>query len=85
MLYHMRAVIHFTEEQAQALRRVTEREHISRNEAVCRAVERCYGTGSTPATRDQLFRRMIGLWRGRGIDTDAYIQEIRTKRRPSAS
>lgn len=73
----MRVVIDFTDEQTSVLKRVTDRDNISRNEAVRRAVEQCYGTSSSAMTREQLFNRMIGLWREREIDADGFVNAIR--------
>lgn len=74
---YIRAIIDCTDEQARVLKRVTERDKISRNEAVRRAVEQCYGTSGSAMTREQLFDRMIGLWREREIDADAHVDAIR--------
>jgi hypothetical protein len=74
----MRTIIDLPEEQVQALAELCARENISRAEAIRRAVEEFLRA----ERQDEVeFRRALqatfGIWKNRGIDTDAYLSELR--------
>lgn len=76
----MRTVIQLTDEQIAALRALCERRGISRAEAIRQAVDRLVEDEARKKTsRDEVLEATFGAWKHRGIDTDTYLEEIRSE------
>ncbi len=73
----MRITGDLTDEQIDRLERVAIREHISRAEAARRALDMAYPENGSDATIRALRHRASGLWRGRDIDANAYVEALR--------
>jgi len=76
----MRTIIDLPDDQIEALRRYCEREHVSRAEAIRRAVG---GLVREQCAREEDWKSAVrdafGIWKERGIDTDTYLAELRAE------
>lgn len=72
----MRTIIELPEEQISGLAALCEREGISRAEAIRRAVDRLLESvqGETAG-----YREAFGLWRHKGRDGRAYVEQLRAE------
>lgn len=72
----MRTIIDLTAEQLARLEEVSDREGISRAEAIRRAIDTAYANAaaeSSRAAREAAF----GLWKGRKVDALRYVDGLR--------
>ncbi len=70
----MRTIIELTDEQIEALKRYCAREHVSRAEAVRRAVD-----GIVNDDKERAFKAAFGAWKDNPLDADTHIQQIRAE------
>lgn len=76
----MRTIIDLTDEQLAALKRLCEREKISRAEAVRRAVDKLLQEQeSATADRKADLDAVFGAWKHRNIDGLEYQRKIRSE------
>jgi metal-responsive CopG/Arc/MetJ family transcriptional regulator len=76
----MRTIIDLPEEQVEALRQYCERMHVSRAEAVRRAIDGLVNSEEERrARRAQAIKASFGIWKDRGVDTDTYLAELRAE------
>ncbi|MFN0148203.1 MAG: ribbon-helix-helix protein, CopG family [Dehalococcoidia bacterium] len=76
----MRTIIDLPPDQIERLAQLCAKEHISRAEAVRRAVAALIEERDRrQSERKDALRAGFGLWKGMGIDTDAYLAEIRSE------
>lgn len=73
----MRVILDLTEDQLRHLRRVCEREGMSRAEAVRRAIDKTYGASDRPDA-ESAGSAAFGLWRNRKGDL-GYIDRLRAE------
>ena len=72
----MRTIVELPDEQITGLKTYCDREGVSRAEAVRRAVEGLL-MKTTQEERERLLAETFGSWKQYGVDTDAYLAEIR--------
>jgi hypothetical protein len=74
----MRTIIDLPDDQIEQLAELCAREHISRAEAIRRAL-----AAWLPLNRrerdEEVLKRTFGAWKGLGIDTDRYLAEVRAE------
>ncbi len=76
----VRTIIDLPDDQIQALAEYCAREHISRAEAVRRAVGRLVQSpDEMKARREAAIKATFGMWKDRGVTTDEYLAELRTE------
>ena len=76
----MRTIIDLTDEQLEGLKAFCKRKNVSRAEAVRQAVDRLVEEERIrEAQRDEARAAVFGMWKDRGVDTDAYLAEIRSE------
>ena len=76
----MRTIIELTDEQLAALKRLCDREKISRAEAVRRAVDKLIDEQENDkARKDAAMRSAFGAWKHRKIDGLEYQRKIRSE------
>ena len=74
----MRTIIDLPREQVEALAALCAREKISRAEAIRRAVDSFLSNdGAGHEDFDRAILATFGMWKGRGVDTDTYLSELR--------
>lgn len=73
----MRTIVDLTTEQIARLDRIADREHISRAEAVRRAIDVAYPAGNARQSVADIRRKALGLWKGRKRDAVAYVNALR--------
>ncbi|HEY5475091.1 MAG TPA: ribbon-helix-helix protein, CopG family [Tepidiformaceae bacterium] len=76
----MRTIIDLTDEQLRGLTELCRKEHISRAEAIRRAVARLLEErAAARETRRDALNASFGLWKDRAADTDAYLAGVRSE------
>jgi hypothetical protein len=73
----VRTIIDLTASQLTRVDQVAAREHISRAEAVRRAIDLVYASEDPRESVRAARRRAFGLWRDRGTDAVAYVDALR--------
>jgi metal-responsive CopG/Arc/MetJ family transcriptional regulator len=76
----MRTIIDLTDEQVAGLEGVCRRDKISRAAAIRKAVNALLAESmDSEEARQAAIAASAGLWKSRGINTDAYLTEIRSE------
>lgn len=73
----MRTVIDLTAAQVARLERVAARDQISWTEAIRRATDATYPENEAEASAKAIRGRAFGLWLGRNVDGEAYVEAVR--------
>lgn len=73
----MRTIIDLTDAQIARLEIIANREQISRAEAVRRAIDSAYPESDQTVSVKAIRSRAFGLWQGRDIDAEHYIDVLR--------
>ncbi len=74
----MRTIIDLTDEQLRGLAELCRKEHISRAEAIRRAIAACLARDEGKE-RERVLAETFGAWKHLGVDTDTYLAEIRAE------
>jgi metal-responsive CopG/Arc/MetJ family transcriptional regulator len=74
----MRTIVDLRDDQVAALEALCAAEHISRAEAVRRAVDGLLEKDNRERRR-RAMAASFGMWKDRGIDTDSYLAELRSE------
>ncbi|MGI8926996.1 MAG: ribbon-helix-helix protein, CopG family [Tepidiformaceae bacterium] len=76
----MRTIIELPEQSLRALGAYCEREKMSRAEAIRRAVAALLHEDARKGKdRKAALAATFGMWKDRGVDTDAYLAELRAE------
>lgn len=76
----MRTIVDLTDEQVAGLQRVCQAEKISRAAAIRKAVNALLANSAeSEDARQAAITASAGVWKARGIETDAYLAEIRSE------
>ena len=76
----VRTIVDIPDEQLEALRRLCERENISRAEAIRRAIAELIARRQRANARDRaILEETAGAWAGYGIDALEYQRKLRAE------